>query len=103
MDGNQVIEFLPASSVIPPITNPLGKHWDQPDRADIDISDEYARMKPETARKLAEYSHSIPSGKYEGKMWCANWDNILYLRWYGPSDKPDELLIHTRKISLDFL
>src|SRR5687767_5729536 len=97
------MEFLPSTSVIPEMTHKLSKHWEQPDRADIDINDQFARMTPETCRKLHEYSHTNPTALYEGKMWKACWNNIWYLRWVTPSDEPDEFLIHSRKISLDFL
>lgn len=56
-------------NAIPPITEPMGKHWDQPPIADIQIDDTHALMGQKTFDALAEYSASFPSGVYPGKMW----------------------------------
>lgn len=54
---------------VPPMTHPLGKHWSQPDSAEMEISSKTAKMSRETFDALAEYSTSNPTGAYEGKMW----------------------------------
>lgn len=55
--------------IIPPITDPLGKHWQQPHRRFIELDDTHALMSEQTFKGLKEYSTSIPTGRYEGKMW----------------------------------
>ena len=86
--------------MIPPMTHDLGRYWDQPDREYILVDDHHAMMSVENLLLLQQYDSSVPSGTYEGKMWRTDRGNKKYLRWYGPSDKPDELLIHTREISV---
>lgn len=88
--------------IIPPITEPLGKAWQAPDRSEIEIDHQYARMKRSAFNKLLDYSRSTPTGVYAGKMWKAgdgkhNW----WLHWFSESDKPDmcnhnvrEIIIH---------
>lgn len=75
---------------IPPITEPLGKYWDQPDRSQILVDSSHALMTHETLHSLADYSGSVPTGVYHGKMWrrrerydCDDW----FLAWYGHSEK----------------
>lgn len=59
---------------IPPITNPLGCHWEQPRRSEILVDDECALMTRTSFDMLADYSGSQPSALYNGKMWkvCIN-------------------------------
>lgn len=54
---------------IPPITDPLGRSWDQPSSKNILIDDTHALMSLRVFEELAEYSCSFPSGVYPGKMW----------------------------------
>lgn len=87
---------------IPRITDPLGKYWEQPSTDAILIDDLIAVMQVDTFNKLYEYSHSIPTGKYEGKMWKSKRaDGVWFLRWYA-SDPDDAtmLLIPKRRILL---
>ena len=92
--------------VIPPITDPLGRSWAEPSRGDIDVDDRFARMSKATLEKLADYSASMPSGVYPGKMWRCR---VSYrdesqgwlLRWYGVSDEgPQFCSNHQRRIVL---
>lgn len=87
---------------IPPITDPLGRHWDQPPVGDILVDDTHALMTEQTAKQLHEYSTSLPTGTYTGKMWKrripwqgepAKW----FLCWYGAIEGK-EILIHNREI-----
>jgi hypothetical protein len=55
--------------MIPPMTHPLGRHWQQPPREQIEVDATHALMTEHTFRQLSEYSCSTPSGVYEGKMW----------------------------------
>jgi hypothetical protein len=80
---------------IPPMTHPLSRGWSQPDTALIAIDATTARMPVAVFRRLMEYSTTMPSGVYEGKMWKAHvpvqssqepqevW--TWFLRWYGYS------------------
>lgn len=99
-----------ASLTIPPMTDPMGKHWDQPSRDGIVLDDTHALMTEATFKALHEYSGSVPSGVYPGKMWRCHWaagDEAVYrrgeiskeqvreakwlLRWFGdeiPSPDP---------------
>lgn len=77
-------------SPIPPITDPLGRYWDQPEREAIEIDDTHALMAERTFKQLADYSCSVPSGVYEGKMWKRRRDYYderqgWLLVWYGES------------------
>lgn len=84
--------------VIPPITDPLGQHWRQPHRRDIELDDTHALMSKQTFKGLPEYSCTIPSGKYEGKMWRMNRGGKWYLAWYGPDHDLGYLSIEYREI-----
>ena len=86
--------------------NPIPEYserlWGQPPRGDILVTDETATMSQTTFGILKEYSHSIPSGKADGKMWKMRWqdtqtgDVIWYLRWY--EIKNNQVQMHSRKI-----
>lgn len=54
---------------IPNITNPLGKHWQQPAKSKILLDEHNAVMSEYTLKQLLEYSASRPTGLYAGKMW----------------------------------
>lgn len=43
---------------------------------------------------------TIPSGKYEGKMWKANRGGTWYLYWYDHDDNPEMIKIERREILL---
>jgi len=70
------------TNIIPEITNPLGKHWDQPDKKNILLDDTHALMDKRTFDGLLEYSSSIPSGVYAGKMWKCKYIDGWGLRWF---------------------
>lgn len=94
---------------IPPMTDPMGKHWDQPNRFDIEIDGTHAMMSQAVFEKLAEYSCSYPTGVYPGKMWKCHvgahaqppWPKEkLYwqLRWFGTHPDPKFVSNHSRLI-----
>lgn len=69
---------------IPPMSDPLGQHWKQPSRGKIEIDCTHALMPRSAFDQLLEYSSSIPTGVYSGKMWkCCNPPVGWLLRWYG--------------------
>jgi hypothetical protein len=72
------------------------------------VYDDIAIMDRSTLARLPEYSTSIPTGVYEGKMWKfrqghgtpGGSDGSWFLRWYGPSDDPNKCSINERPIRL---
>ncbi len=101
---------------IPVITHPLGRHWDQPSRDAILLDLTHALMTETTFKALREYSATMPTGVYEGKMWRRH-DGIYadglgrvteearakakwLLCWYGPGTTPGTCLVHYREILL---
>lgn len=100
------------ADVIPLMTHSYGKYWKQPATSEIEIEERYAVMGKETFEKLLDYSCSIPSGAYEGKMWRR--ENGAYdlefvqgvgkpewwLCWYDVSDKPDCVSVQHRIIKI---
>lgn len=97
---------------IPLMTDPLGRYWKQPSPESILIDDCHAIMDQAAFDALGEYSSSMPSGVYDGKMWKRS-DGVYdvdflagggipewLLMWYGPSEVPDKCSINSRKILL---
>jgi len=88
--------------MIPECTHPLSKHWDQPKNTDIEVDDLYALMSQQSFEELKEYSCTIPTGVYAGKMWKAhnrlngNW----YLRWYEDTKIDDGMCLVKSKVIL---
>lgn len=77
---------------IPPITDPMGKYWEQPPVENILIDDSHAVMNRCCFDKLIEYSSSIPSGVYLGKMWKAiTEDGRKFLRWFGVVENRNDI------------
>lgn len=87
--------------MIPAMTDPLGRHWRQPDRTEILLDDKHAVMDGKTFSRLAEYSTSIPSGVYPGKMWkCHCLDGEWVLRWFGEVDGRPDLCSQNQRVIL---
>ena len=94
---------------IPPITDPMGRNWDQPDRKLIEVDGKHALMDRTSFEQLKEYSSTIPTGVYPGKMWkrhdgefdprCRPQDCRWLLCWYGPV-QDDRCGINFREIIL---
>lgn len=57
------------ANTIPPITEPMGRYWEQPDPSLIFIDGTHALMTRKTFDRLANYSASNPTGAYPGKIW----------------------------------
>jgi len=81
--------------MIPEMTHPLGKHWDQPKLQDISFSLLCAYMSYKDFNLLKTYQTSTPTGVYEGKMWkCLKRTNnygkpkwlLCYYEKLGPPD-----------------
>lgn len=78
-------------NTIPPITSEQGRGWRQPSTTHIDFDGDYALMPQWVFKELSEYSRSMPSGVYDGKMWKAQMkDGTWLLRWYEPCDEPSK-------------
>ena len=72
---------------IPAMTNPLGKYWQQPDPKNFIVSYKYVLMTQKEFDELLEYSSSVPSGVYIGKLWKSHWSGIWKLVWLSEGDK----------------
>lgn len=87
--------------MIPAMTDPLGRYWDQPgDIRDAPMDEETVLLTPRQFKELHDYSATIPSGVYEGKCWRAGRLGRWYLRWYAASDDPALCSIHHRLIEI---
>ncbi|BDA85009.1 hypothetical protein Sa4125_25510 [Aureimonas sp. SA4125] len=84
--------------MIPNITDPLGRYWNQPkDIREAPMDETHVLLTPHQFRELAEYSTTMPSGVYPGKCWKREqlevtpkgWrpTGIWALGWYGESEK----------------
>lgn len=97
-----------SKNVIPPITDPLGRHWTQPKLKDVLIDDTHAVMSQASFNMLAEYSCSMPSGAYVGKMFsrhdgaydprCKPEDRRWLLVWFGDHADKTKVSINYREI-----
>lgn len=98
-------KFDREKNTIPRMLAPLGKHWEQPEKKNILIDNTHAIMCNKDFKLLPEYSTSIPTGVYEGKMWKKKvpWDrepSKWYLVWFGFCDKPEYCSNNYREILL---
>lgn len=75
--------------MIPAMTDPLGRYWDQPsDIRDAPMDEETVLLTPAQFKDLYEYSTSIPTGVYPGKCWKRIERKRTLLVWYG-DETPD--------------
>ena len=89
-------------NIIPAITSSLGMYWKQPPLSEITITDDAALMNRKAFNELAEYSASVPTGVYVGKIWkCEISGMVWLLRWYTFSnDGADYCTIQSRQITI---
>ena len=80
-------------SEIPAMVHPLGKHRNQPRKDLIELCGGFAIMELLDFHKLLEYSLSIPSGVYAGKMWKSFLDKEWLLFWYDEDSEVNVRLI----------
>ncbi|WP_213766774.1 hypothetical protein [Caballeronia sp. dw_19] len=79
-------------TVIPAMTDPLGRYWTPPSRNELAVDDTHAVMSRRSFDLLLEYSRSKPTGVYPGKMWKAIMrDGTPHLCWYGIVEGRDDL------------
>lgn len=84
--------------MIPLMTDPMGKYWDQP--ADIHLApmdETHVLLTSHQVAGLLEYSRSYPSGTYDGKCWLRD-NGLRYLCWYQPHPTPGKIGIGYRII-----
>src|SRR3972149_4772808 len=86
------------SHIIPAMTHPLSKHWEQPKRENILVDDTHALMNMSDFLALGTYSTTRPAGVYEGKMWKGVNLRGWYLAWYDVSKEPDLCSVESRDI-----
>ena len=93
--------------MIPAMTDPMGRYWNQPPRDRIVVDETHALMDSSTFKALPEYSGTIPTGVYPGKMWRRH-DGIFdqkatrkrwLLCWYG-EDRDGKCEILFREVLL---
>ncbi len=89
-----------AQGSIPPMTHPLGRYWDQPPRDRVLVDDQHALLSPQDFQELGEYSTSLPSGVYPGKMWKRREPGVWYLGWFGETANPELCSVNFREIIL---
>jgi hypothetical protein len=84
---------------IPPMTDPLGRHWHMPlNIREVAMDDTHAWLTQLEVDALPEYSTSYPSGVYDGKCWLRDEGVAKYLCWYGPHPEPKKCSINFRSI-----
>lgn len=97
----------------PPLDSPFGAgSWKQPRREDVLIDDDHALLTVEDFNALPEYSCSIPTGAFPGKMWrrhdgahdmsarARGHTPVWMLCWYGYTSDPKQLSINRRRVLL---
>lgn len=90
-----------AEHPIPPMTDLKGAYWKQPERSEISVSSNFAKMKKSSWQKLPQYNSTRPTGVYDGKMWARELvDGTRFLCWFGPDEDPKQARIHSRKVLL---
>lgn len=87
---------------IPPITEPLGRYWDAPDKSEIRLSLAFAWMTEESFKKLLTYQHTNPTGIYAGKMWkLQGWREKWMLAYCTPHENPELTTINYIRIGIE--
>lgn len=54
---------------VPPIVDPLGKSWNQPNPHNFVWDEDCVAMSEHDYKSLHTYDCALPTGIYEGKMW----------------------------------
>lgn len=87
--------------LIPRMIHPTSSYWGQPSREDVLVDDTHALMSARTLEELSEYSVTIPTGTYDGKMWKADKGGTWFLCWYFDEGfVPGRIRIGSRPIIL---
>lgn len=100
--------------MIPEMTDPMGRHWRQPqDIREAPMDTTHVLLSRRQFDGLPEYSATSPSGVYPGKCWkrahpgpCApgslpvRGPKRWFLMWYGESPNPRYCSINHREIRI---
>lgn len=82
---------------IPQMTNPLGRHWRQPDNLHerVGLYWNHATIAEQDWLRLPRYDSSYPTGAYPGKAWRRR----FYLCFYGPLQEDGSMrIVHLRAL-----
>lgn len=79
---------------IPPMTHPLSKAWDQPPLNEFVIDKTHCLMTEKTYKQLHNYEYTLPTGKYEGKVFRRG----NRFTWFSEHVNPGLLMINYREI-----
>lgn len=86
-------------NVIPAMTDPLGKYWNQPrDIREALMDDTHVLLTRDQVNFLEEYDRSYPSGTYDGKCWLRTNGGTTWLCWYHPHSTPGKIGIGHREV-----
>lgn len=96
MPLHQLINYCP----VPPITDRRGNAWKQPNPKEFafDEHNDYVLMTFKQFEQLREFSETIPTSIYSGKMWRGSDDGqTWFLHWWDESQRTKH---HLREIIL---
>lgn len=84
------------SARLPRMTDPLGKHWRQPQglRDRVAVFETHVTISEEDWQALPRYETSMPSGTYTGKCWRRG----PCLCWYGKEAEKTIRVGHVRAL-----
>jgi hypothetical protein len=99
---------------VPPMTDPYGEYWSQPDPNTFLFDDTHVLMTRDQLRELPEYTITLPTGTYVGKMWRSYSGRVKHvadarvqiekdawmLCWYEDCEDPTRIAIKRRTILL---
>lgn len=88
--------------VIPTMPHNYIGLWQQPRYEELYFpDDESVIVSRNVFNKLMEYSTTMPTGVYPGKMWRAEINGVHYLRWYGlHATEPERLCTNNQRLLL---
>lgn len=87
---------------IPPMTDPLGKHWMQPHHNQITLRNGFAIMNKYSFDLLKTYDWLYPTGVYGGKMWKRQVSSIEWkLCWFDKEFEDGTFSIEYRIIKIE--
>lgn len=89
---------------VPPIVDPLGKSWNQPNPHNFVWDEDCVAMSEQDYKSLHTYDCTLPTGIYEGKMWKThirkNGEEVPYLCYITDDPVNAEYCIINRIIIL---
>ncbi len=84
--------------IIPEMTDPMGRHWVQPNRKDLFFCNIRVHLTIKDFNLLRDYSWSNPTGTYAGKMWKAFYKGAWQLEWWIDDKQPGYVLLQRKLI-----